>query len=105
MTDEEMLQQIDPAVRDAIAAHPGASAEEIADIMAGPQTRDPHQALAGVSAVLEVVISDLGVTDPDDDNAIEEVSLAAMRDVGPAEIGAMAWLCICQRAAELLGHE
>lgn len=100
MTDEELEQQIARAVRAAIAAHPGASAEAIADILAGPQARDPHQGLAGVS---EVVISEIGVTDPDDDNAIDEVAQASMRDVGAAEIGAMAWLCIRRVAAALLG--
>lgn len=49
-----------------------------------------------------MVIGDLGVSDPDDEGAIDEVAQAAMRDVGAAEIGAMAWLCIRRVAAELL---
>lgn len=55
-----------------------------------------------MSEVVGMVIGEIGVTDPDDDNAIDEVAQASMRDVGPAEIGAMAWLCIRRVAAELL---
>lgn len=45
---------------------------------------------------------DLGATD-DDDDTVEEVTLAAMRNVEAAEIFAMTWLCIRRVAAELLG--
>lgn len=101
MTEKEMERQIARAVREAIAAHPGACAEAIADILAGPHL-DPCQVEAGVSEVVDMAISDLGASD-DDDDTVEEVALAAMRNVDAAEIFAMAWLCIRRVAAKLLG--
>jgi hypothetical protein len=102
MTDKEMEQQIVETVRAAIAAHPGASAEAIADILAGPQSRDPREVAAGARELVRVVISDLGATDDDDDTVVK-VALAAVRDCGVAEMSALAWLGIRRVARKQLG--